>query len=336
MTMDIDKDDTTVVATQQQQHPLITVKTLTDRKILVSVIDGIDSIGDVRKVIADKEGAAVAAHRLVHKGAVLDDLVKLSLVFPDLATAGEEDPHKPTNILHLFYYEPAALAIDPIDIASDWDAKNRLKVFKGLYLASKKRDFYGAADLLTDALATFSETTLMDYKECVRYAVIAASLAFDRPVLYKKIIRSPEVLECVADIGPVHQLVSSLHNCQYADYFQALALLEQSLKSDWLLAPHTAYLVKELRLKAYKQLLAAYRSLKLDAMAAAFGVSIDFIDRELARFIAAGRLTCTINRVDGVVVSVPKDLKHEQYKLLVKEGDALFSRVQRLGRMVSY
>lgn len=313
--------------------PVIAVKTLTDRKILVEVVDGINTVGHVRKVVADKEGQSVASHRLVFKGKVLHDDIALKTLFGEMPI--DEDPTRLSNIMHLFYYEPQALSADPIDIASDWDAKNRLKVFKGVYALSK-RDFDTAADLLTDSLPTFAESSLMEYKDVVRYAVIAGTLVFDRPVLFKRIIRSPEVLECVHEIAPFDRLLSCLHNCQYADFFKALAEAEQWLKQDWLLSPRTAYLVKEYRVKAYKQLLAAYRSLKLTVIAEAFGVSADFIDAELSRFIAAGRLNCTIDRVAGVVQSVPLDLKHAQYKLLLKEGDALAARIQRLGRMVSY
>jgi len=34
-------------------------------------------------------------------------------------------------------------------------------------------------------------------------------------------------------------------------------------------------------------------------MAAAFGVGADFLDKELSRFIAAGRLNCKIDKVAG-------------------------------------
>jgi 26S proteasome regulatory subunit N7 len=52
---------------------------------------------------------------------------------------------------------------------------------------------------------------------------------------------------------------------------------------------------------AYQQLLASYSSVTLKAMASAFGVSEGFIDEELARFIAAGRISAAIDRVSGTV-----------------------------------
>lgn len=67
-----------------------------------------------------------------------------------------------------------------------------------------------------------------------------------------------------------------------------------------MLSPHYRYYVREMRIKAYSQLLESYSSLTLDYMANSFGVTKDFIDRELHRFIAAGRLHCKIDKVSGM------------------------------------
>jgi PCI domain len=49
------------------------------------------------------------------------------------------------------------------------------------------------------------------------------------------------------------------------------------------------------------QFLESYKSVKLGSMAAAFGVGPNFMDQELAGFIAAGRLPAKIDKVAGVV-----------------------------------
>ena len=45
----------------------------------------------------------------------------------------------------------------------------------------------------------------------------------------------------------------------------------------------------------------SYKSVKLAAVADSFGVSADFMDRELSEFIVAGRLPAKIDKVAGVV-----------------------------------
>ena len=46
---------------------------------------------------------------------------------------------------------------------------------------------------------------------------------------------------------------------------------------------HYAYYIREMKIKAYAQLLESYRSLTLEYMAEAFGVTEDYIDGELSR-----------------------------------------------------
>lgn len=209
--------------------------------------------------------------------------------------------------LHLFHYEPTAKALDPLDIATDWDQKNRLKFFKGLWAVAERR-LTAAAELLVEVLPTFEESGFMAYRDLVKYAVITAAVAFDRPTLKAKvqkclredyltclqsvflrrnvlipppifqIIRSPEVLECIKATAHLEDFINSLYNCRYREFFVALAALEPALKADWLLAPHAVYIIKEMRIKAYSQMLESYSSLSLAVMAQAFGVSVEFID----------------------------------------------------------
>ena len=49
------------------------------------------------------------------------------------------------------------------------------------------------------------------------------------------------------------------------------------------------------------QFLDSYKSVTLQSMAQSFGVSVNFVDSELADFIVAGRLTAKIDKVAGVV-----------------------------------
>lgn len=119
-----------------------------------------------------------------------------------------------------------------------------------------------------------------------------------------------------------------------------------------LLSVHTRYYVRELRIKAYAQLLESYRSVTMKNFCAAFGVSEEFMDayvprhsslarsltprfdRDLSRFIAAGRLNCSIDHVNGVVETNRPDAKNARYEAVVKQGDILLTSVQRLSRVI--
>lgn len=58
-----------------------------------------------------------------------------------------------------------------------------------------------------------------------------------------------------------------------------LAHVEGLLRRDYLVFPHYRYYVREMRILAYTQLLESYRSLTLQYMAEAFGVTVEYIDQ---------------------------------------------------------
>jgi 26S proteasome regulatory subunit N7 len=66
-----------------------------------------------------------------------------------------------------------------IDEGGDWDRRNRLKVYEGVYLLSI-RDFKAGSKYLMDALATFTSTEVMEFKEFVKYTCLAAAVAVPR------------------------------------------------------------------------------------------------------------------------------------------------------------
>ena len=90
-----------------------------------------------------------------------------------------------------------------------------------------------------------------------------------------------------------------------------------------------------MRILAYSQLLESYKSVQLESMARAFGVSIEFLDKELSRFIASGRLHCKIDKVGGIVETTRPDNKNAQYQAVIKQGDLLLNRVQNLSRVIN-
>lgn len=95
---------------------------------------------------------------------------------------------------------------------------------------------------------------------------------------------------------------------------------------------HTKYFVKEMRVVAYSQFLESYKSVKLENMAASFGVSQDFLDKELSTFISSGRINCKIDKVAGIIESNRPDERIALYQNIVKDGDLLLNRVQKLSR----
>lgn len=148
---------------------------------------------------------------------------------------------------------------------------------------------------------------------------------------------SPEVLELVQSNLSFREYISSFYECRYKDFFLTLlGPILEFLKNDFYFFPHSNFIVKEMRIKAYSQVLQSYKRVTLEALASAFGISAELMDKELFHWISSGRLNCTIDQVAGIVENSEKEiLKNSQYVELVKVGDSLLNKIQRLGRLVS-
>ncbi|KAH6571603.1 hypothetical protein BASA60_007075 [Batrachochytrium salamandrivorans] len=221
-----------------------------------------------------------------------------------------------------------------IEEGGDWDRRNRLKVYEGIYRISI-RDFKGAINMLLDSLATFTSTELMEYKDFVRYTVLTAALTLPRPEFKSKVVNAPEILEVVHEIPHISDYMTSYYGCKYAQFFKTIALVEQSIQDDHFLNVHYKYYVREMRIRVYGQLLESYRSLTIESMANLFGVSEEWIDSDLSKFISAGRLHAVIDKVGGIIETNRPDAKNAQYQNSIKQGDLLLTRIQKLSRVIS-
>ena len=133
--------------------------------------------------------------------------------------------------------------------------------------------------MLLDTLATFTSTEMMPYKDFCRYVVLTASLTLERPDFKQKVLDSPEILEVIDELPHVKQFASSFYYCQYEPFFVSLAEIENSLSRDVYLHHHVNFYAREMRIRAYAQVLESYKSVSMQSLAAQFGVSQDWLDR---------------------------------------------------------
>jgi len=159
-----------------------------------------------------------------------------------------------------------------IEEGADWDKKNKLKIYEGVY-AMMIQDFQRAADLFVSSIATFTCTELLDYKQFIFYAVTMALVTQDRKTLKKHIIHSSDVLSVIRDIPHLKQYVESFYNCEYRLFFEAFAEILDTISKDEYLKDHQGYYAKEMRLVAYRQYLESFKSVTIENMARAFGVT---------------------------------------------------------------
>jgi len=93
-----------------------------------------------------------------------------------------------------------------VESGGDWDRRNRLKAYQGLYLLTV-RSYATAAPLLLDSLSTFTSYELCNYSSLVVYAVLAGSVALKRVDFKAKVVDAPEIK---AILGEADERLSAL------------------------------------------------------------------------------------------------------------------------------
>jgi 26S proteasome regulatory subunit N7 len=301
------------------------------------VEDAKENAGDMEVLDARFEIARYAAKSL-YKDEALKAYEKV-LELPKLSSGKKMDALMESARVASFYgdlkksLELIAKAQKLADDGGDWDRRNRLKVYSALNNLLI-RDVKMAASLLIGCIATFSCTELCSYEDFIVYTILSNILYLPRTEIKDKIIDGPEILSIAANIPVVHKLVQSLYDCDYKSYLHAMVEVHPILMSDRFLQPHAGYLMRELHVLGYKQFLDSYKSVTMKSMAASFGISVQYLDLQLSRFIAAGRLSAKIDKFGGVVETNRPDLKNAQYKEMIQKGDLLLNRIQKLGRVV--
>jgi 26S proteasome regulatory subunit N7 len=215
----------------------------------------------------------------------------------------------------------------------DWEKKNRFKAYEAVYFMMM-RDFKQSANNFLDILATFTSTELISFTTFVKYTILMSIVSLDRATISKKIVNSPEVLSVINEIPAVNQLLTGLYKCEYKSFFLALCEVIAMVEADEFIGQHSRYWAREMRVVVYSQFLESYRSVTLVSMAQRFGVSVAFLDRELCEFIYLGRLACKIDKVNGVIESCRPDTRSSVFNNIVKNGDFLLNRLQKLARVM--
>lgn len=124
-----------------------------------------------------------------------------------------------------------------------------------------------------------------------------------------QVVDAPEILTVIGKVPYLSEFLNSLYDCQYKSFFSAFgrwkcsstfkimidsllmfgisfisftcmnaAGLTEQIKLDRYLHPHFRYYMREVRTVVYSQFLESYKSVTIEAMAKAFGVSVEFID----------------------------------------------------------
>jgi len=286
----------------------------------IEVRDGMIQKAEFYNRIGDKDAAITAYHesfaKTVGAGGRLDNIL--------------------TVIRIAFFFDDKDLAKKEIDRAKvelgkggDWERRNKLKVYEGIFLMMS-RQWKDAAQLFLKVMPTFTATEVVEFKDFIFYSVILTLVALDRPTIRSELVTSPDVLGSIKETPHLQDFMESYFYCRYTSFMEQFVPVIDLVRKDRYLARHCRHFMRIMRLNAYKQFLASYRSVKLSAMAAEFGVSSSFIDAELASFISSRKLACKIDKVGEVIESNEADQRSQVYVEIIKQGDLVLNKQQKL------
>jgi 26S proteasome regulatory subunit N7 len=220
-----------------------------------------------------------------------------------------------------------------LEEGGDWEGKNKLKVYEGIY-DIMIRQFKQAANLFLDAVTTFNSPEILSFNDLIFYTVLTSMVSLDRADIRKRVIHSSDILSVIREMPDLKIFLDSFYKCDYKTFFVYFARIIDQVAQDQYLGQHKKYFIKEMRLVIYSQFLESYKTVTLQNMASAFGVSPDFIDKEISTFIAARRLNCKIDKVSGLIESTKVDKRNNLYQTAVKQGDFLLNKLQKLSRVI--
>ena len=171
------------------------------------------------------------------------------------------------EILHVgIIYKDLTLLKDNIELChsflkdgGDWEKRNRLRIYEGLYCMLTK-EFKETGKLFLDALMTFTTYELMDYKTFVFYTALCNIISVDRNTLKNKVIDNSDVVACINDIPYLQEFLDSFYEGRYNDFFQIFVKVCERTKNDEFMSKHNNHFVMEMRIKVYSQFLRKYCS----------------------------------------------------------------------------
>ncbi|KAK2960413.1 putative 26S proteasome non-ATPase regulatory subunit 6 [Blattamonas nauphoetae] len=212
----------------------------------------------------------------------------------------------------------------------DWERKNRLTAFRATY-AILTRNFADAAKSFSTSISTFVATELYPIESLVVYYVCSSIVGFSRSDLLEKVIRQSDVISVIDTIPHLRPLLHSFYNQSYAELLQnTFKVATTLLHGDKVFQAVAVSWTKDVRIRSYTQYLQPYKFVDFNRMTQQFGVSAEFLEQDLERFIVSGAMKAKINKVRGFVEGKAGYSSSTEFTSMLSDADGLISQMQTL------
>jgi len=129
---------------------------------------------------------------------------------------------------------------------------------------------------------------IMSPQDVAIYGSLCALAEFDRMELKEKVLDNANFKNQLELLPKLGAMISDFYNSKYAACLAYLDVLKNDLQLDFHLHDHINTLYDRIRSKALVQYFSPYTSVDLNKMAQAFQVSLDDLEKELAKLIMEG------------------------------------------------
>lgn len=133
------------------------------------------------------------------------------------------------------------------------------------------------------------------------YICLASLISCSRKELRETILKSTNFVMLTSSINELALIIEQFLNGNYLSFNQSLSRIQKALQYDPFIGKHTVEgprLFRDIRLKALKQYIVAYKVLTLKAIATEFSQSVETIESDLVELISSGQLEYRINDLD--------------------------------------
>lgn len=138
-----------------------------------------------------------------------------------------------------------------LEEGGDWERKNKLKVYDGIYMLMI-RDFKNCSTLFLDTVQTFSCPEVIPFKDLIFYTVVVSMVSLPRSDISKKVMHNPEILSTIRETPFLKDFLESFYKCDYKAFFVAFYQILELIGKDQYLGPHKKYFTREMRVVIYQ------------------------------------------------------------------------------------
>jgi len=179
-----------------------------------------------------------------------------------------------------------------------------------------------------DVAAKFTE--ILSPQDIAVYGALCGLAEFDRKELKEKILDNANFKTLLETLPKLGTMLSDFYNSKYASCLAYLDVLKNDLQLDLHLHDHINSLYERIRSKALVQYFSPYTSVDLNKMAQAFQVTLEDLEKELAKLIMEGENRS--DRGDRIFINARIDSHNKRlYARQTQERLVTFDRAIAMG-----